>query len=209
MEYKGFEDDPNKERNNFWLVNEFQNILVDGKEKELILGDSFTKPVLYRTKGRVCFVGKDALPEINIYKKDGCELGARISELEKVEPDDENFIAKSVELVALYFMDRKFWNVLDYYIFLYKYANLDDIQKDRIRMYRVGAISELDPGGGWVLCKIKNKHTCTTMESDCDAGSFPDLNWPQLPQEFNSLTECEDARYGRVSTAEAVTYVVK
>ena len=191
---------------NFWLVDKFSRI-YDEKKNNLVLTRANSKPILYKNNGQICFVGEKSLSEINIFKKNNCELSARISELEKAGPNDQNFISKKVELTGLYFMDKKFWNVLDYYIFLDK-ANLDDNQRERIGVYREQSINELeDNGGKWVLCRIDNKHVCVTNEMGCDAESI-DPVLLKLPQEFEFLRDCENERFKRVNPAEAATYLV-
>ena len=216
---KGYKIDDNK-KNYFWLINEFQNIFIDGKEKDLIIEGIFAKPILYRTQGRVCFVGKDALPEVNIYKKNSCELSDQISELEKIGPSyrdfmankvdlsaDKTFVTKKIELMRLYYQDKKFWNVLNYYIFFDKIL-LDDSRKDEIGVYRELAIDKLeDNKGEWVLCKVGNKHACVVNDNQWDPKNLEGTE--VLPVPFNFLQECEKERAERVDIAEAALYVLE
>ncbi|MBI2507932.1 hypothetical protein HYV89_03185 [Candidatus Woesearchaeota archaeon] len=198
-------------KNNFWIVDGFSKI-YDDKENDIVLSAVNSKPILYKNNGEICFVGEGSLPEINIYKKNNCELNARISELEKVGPGDENFISKKIQLVELYFKDKKFMKVLDYYIFLDKYAylNLDNVQRDRIGSYRELAINELEDGSGkWVLCKIDNRHVCTISKTLCGDTDMDDLAFPKLPAEFMFLRDCENERFKRVSDAEAAIYLAQ
>ena len=198
----------NDKKNNFWIVDKFSKI-YDGNEHKLVLSGVKSKPILYKNNGEICFVGEQSLSEVNIFKKNSCELSSKISELEKVGPGDKSFISKKVELVGLYFRDKKFWNVLDYYIFLDKpHINIDDVQRERIRIYREQAINELeDNGEKWILCRVDNKHVCVTNEIGCDAENIePDL-FPKLPQEFRFLRDCENARFDRVDVTEAASYI--
>lgn len=217
LEYNDFVNYPNKEKNDFWLINKFENVFVDGKVKELKQNE-LTKSILYRIKGRVCFVGKDALSEINIYKKNSCELSEKISELEKISnyrefmadtvklKADKTFINSKIELMNLYLKDKKFWRVLDLYIFLDE-TSLDKPQIEDIRAYRELAIDRIEGNmEEWVLCKSGNKHTCVANEDLCDSKEFEGAEF--LPVRFESLQRCEYEREERVDLAEAASYIL-